>query len=69
MAEKRISFRELELLTGFGKNVLCRLAHGEFRRLDPQLQRKIKEVTADAVGHEAWTAFLERRLSENREAA
>jgi hypothetical protein len=69
MGDHDVKVRELALLTGLGKNVINRAITGQFVRVDPRLQRKLREVTNGVVGDEQWSAFLKRRLSARTEAA
>lgn len=69
MGDNDVSIREMELLTGFGKSVLGRLLCGQFVRVDPVLQAKIKQVTKGGVGDEQWATFIGRRLADRTIAA
>lgn len=69
MGDNDVSVRELELLTGFGKSVLSRLLCGQFVRVDPRLQAKIKHVTKGIIGDAQWADFIGRRLADRTVAA
>lgn len=69
MGDSGVSIRELELLTGFGKSILSRLLCGQFVRVDPVLQAKLKEVTKGAIAEDQWSAFIGRRLADRIKAA
>lgn len=69
MGDHGVSIRELELLTGFGKSVLGRLICGQFVRVDPALQAKLRLVTKGAVGDQEWASFIGRRLADRTIAA
>ncbi len=69
MGDHDVSVRELGILSGFPKSAISRVICGQFVRVDPRLQRRLREVTGGAIGDVQWSAFLARRLSDRVESA
>lgn len=61
--------RELAILSGVPKSILCRYRCGQFVMVKPGIQRKLKDATQGAIADGEWQSFFSRRLDDRSGAA